>query len=110
LCPSSVAVGQPWSPKPCWPPIPGLRARGGGKQKDAVPGRLRNPFRPASTVFLGGAASHLFGLALRGSVPRRFEPSRRWSGKQLARELLPARSAERLTGPHDRAVLPAPCA
>ena len=33
-------------------------------EKDAVPGRLGNPFRPASAVFLGGAASHLFGLAL----------------------------------------------
>jgi hypothetical protein len=82
---SSVAVGQLSSPKSCWPPTPKsccpptplLRARHGRTEKDAVPGRLRNPFRPASAAFLGGAASHLFGLALRGSVPRRFEPSRR---------------------------------
>jgi hypothetical protein len=41
------------------------------KQIDAVPGRLRNlHVRPESLLWLGGAASHLIGLALHGSVPR----------------------------------------
>jgi len=42
-----------------------------GTQIAAVPGRLRNPLRlTRRSVGLGGAASHLGGLALRGSVPR----------------------------------------
>jgi hypothetical protein len=108
LCPSSVAVGQQ-SSRVLLASGPRPRAGGGRKEKDAVPGRLRNPFRPASTVFLGGAASHLFGLALRGSVPRRVERSRCRSGKQLAGEPLPARSGESLPGRADRAVTPVPC-
>ena len=72
LCASSVAVGQLFSRRVGWPPTPrSVLPSGGGAagppwpdEKDAVPGRLRNPFRPASAVFLGGAASHLFGLAL----------------------------------------------
>jgi hypothetical protein len=40
-------------------------------KEDAVPGRLRNPPRLAlRRIGLGGAASHLGGLALCGSVPR----------------------------------------
>ena len=41
-------------------------------ESDAVPSRLRNPFRAGPKAFLrlGGAASHLSGLALCGSVPR----------------------------------------
>src|SRR5271155_2323438 len=38
---------------------------------DAVPSHLRNPSDPAvRPLLLGGAASHLSGLALCGSVPR----------------------------------------
>jgi hypothetical protein len=72
------------APRPAARPRPEPDPARAATEKDAVPGRLRNPFRPASAVFLGGAASHLFGLALRGSVPRRFEPSHCWSRKQLA--------------------------
>jgi hypothetical protein len=40
-------------------------------RNDAAPGRLRNLSRPARRPFgSGGAASHLSGLALCGSVPR----------------------------------------
>ena len=71
LCASSVAVGRLSSPRRVGSDTEVVLPAGGGAagppwpdEKDAVPGRLRNPFRPASAVFLGGAASHLFGLAL----------------------------------------------
>jgi hypothetical protein len=50
---------------------PALVRVAGLNETDAVPGRLRNPSRLALwRSGLGGAASHLGGLALCGSVPR----------------------------------------
>ena len=51
--------------------VGGALRRATQTQNDAVPGRLRNPLGPARKPFsVGGAASHLSGLALYGLVPR----------------------------------------
>jgi hypothetical protein len=72
------------------PPIPGHRRP--VNEIDAVPGRLRNPLRLTRRPFsLGGAASHLGGLALYVDVRHEapYDPA------EVLALFLPARTRQR---------------
>jgi len=74
-------------------------------KEDAVPGRLRNPCSgPVRRPFLrvGGAASHLSGLALYGSVPRLEQNIRAGTSyRKTPGGNDPALSGENVTVPED---------